>query len=189
MTFWPWPPWPPIVFDPRCPNCAGYPGPLKLHYFPALPLHLDAHNSMSGIFRPVRWTRTLDQTHARDHRLPVVARRAKRHSAGYSLAKPVGTMAAATFKCQECETEYFVLESHKAPDTEAKCVDCSTPSSQRITAFSYAMSRPGHQRPPLKLAARGVAGVAGSPGRHGATPRNLLARDRPRVASFVTFAE
>jgi len=43
----------------------GNPGPLKLHDFPALPLHLDAHNSMSGIFHPVRWIRTLDQTHAR----------------------------------------------------------------------------------------------------------------------------
>ena len=33
-------------------------------------------------------------------------------------------MSAATFRCQECETEYFVLKSHKAPDSEAKCVDC-----------------------------------------------------------------
>jgi DNA-directed RNA polymerase subunit RPC12/RpoP len=36
-------------------------------------------------------------------------------------------MAATIFKCRECETEYFVLESHKARDTEAKCVDCGSP--------------------------------------------------------------
>jgi predicted Zn finger-like uncharacterized protein len=36
-------------------------------------------------------------------------------------------MSAGTFRCQDCETEYFVLESHTAPDSEAKCVDCGTP--------------------------------------------------------------